>query len=243
MTVAVGLTAWRGEFPTYAGPQVLDTLETTYTSAVIDAGMLPLVIPNGLDTSLAPRMVEILDGLILTGGGDIDPATYGRLPQRVEKSDIAVDRFEIALVAAAREARKPVLAICRGLQLLNVALGGTLTQDVTAPGSAHEPIAEGYDPDEAEERRHPVTLDPAGVLASVFEATDIKVNTLHHQGVDQLAPGLIVEGVAPDGLIEAARCDGSWWAIGVQWHPERLEGEMQQQLFGAFKKELERPSR
>ncbi|MDH3189702.1 MAG: gamma-glutamyl-gamma-aminobutyrate hydrolase family protein, partial [Acidimicrobiia bacterium] len=146
-----------------------------------------------------------------------------------------VDAFEIAVVEAARDQNKPLLAICRGLQLLNVALGGTITQDVTRPGTAHEPFPESADPDEVNQRRHNVHFEPGSLLASWYEGSELKVNTLHHQGIDRLAPGLIVEGRADDGLIEAARCDDAWWSIGVQWHPERMDADMQQPLFSRFK--------
>ena len=234
-----GLTAWRGQFPTYAGPQNLDTLEVTYSRAVIDAGMSPLIIPNGQDPSTAPGVVASVDCLILTGGSDIDPEMYGERRLRVEEDDIEVDRFEVALVRAARVANKPVLAICRGLQLLNVALGGTLTQDVTSPRSAHEPIDEGYDTDELDRRRHPVSLDEGGLLARVYGSAEIKVNSMHHQGVAELADELIAEGHAPDGLVEAARCRGDWWAVGIQWHPERLPADERDPIFIELRRAVE----
>lgn len=236
MRSLIGVTAWRGEFPTYAGPQALNTLEVTYSDAVVAAGMMPVIIPNGLDPALAPEFVSSFDGLVLTGGGDIDPSIYHRDRWRVEESDIEIDRFEIALVKAARSSGTPLLAICRGLQLLNVALGGTINQDVTAPATAHEPIDESHRPEELELRRHPVAFEPAGLLAAIFETEELKVNTLHHQGIDQIGPGLVVEARAPDGLIEAARHEGKWWAVGVQWHPERMEREHNRRLFDAFRK-------
>lgn len=234
----VGVTGWRGEFPTYAGPQTLDTLETTYSHALIDAGMVPVIIPNGQSPGAATEVVARVDGLVLTGGSDIDPEMYGGPRQRVEDDDIEVDRFEVALVRAARSADKPVLAICRGLQLLNVALGGTLVQDVTSPGGAHEPVEEGHDPEELERRRHPVLLSDDGLLSRVYGSTEIKVNSLHHQGVGALADELIAEGQAPDGLIEAARYRGSWWAVGIQWHPERLPIADRDPLFDALREAL-----
>ncbi len=235
----VGLTALRDEYPTWAGPQILQTLEDTYSNGVIESGMIPLVIPNGQSPESAARIVASLDGLILTGGNDIDPEMYGKERVRVEGADIAVDRFEVALVAEARKQGKPVLAICRGLQLLNVALGGTLTQDVTAAGTAHEPVSDADDPDEVEGRRHAVSLEKHGVLASLFGSDELKVNTLHHQGVDRLSDELIIEARAPDGLIEAARCRGSWWAIGIQWHPERLTSGERSPLFLGLRAAIE----
>ena len=142
----VGMTAWRGEFPTYAGPQILHTLETQYSDAVIESGMVPLIIPNRQNPGSATRIVNAVDGLLLTGGTDIDPEMYGERRERVEGDDIGVDRFEVALVREARAQDKPVLAICRGLQLMNVALGGSLRQDVAKSGSAHESRHQAGDP-------------------------------------------------------------------------------------------------
>ncbi len=236
----VGVTPWRGEFPTYAGPQILHTLETQYSDAVIESGMIPFIIPNGQNPDAASRIIQAVDGLLLTGGTDIDPEMYGEGRERVEGADIGVDRFEVALLREARAQGKPVLAICRGLQLINVAFGGSLRQDVGKLGSAHEPIEAGFDPDEAEQRRHPVHLEEDALLADVFGLRELKVNTLHHQGIDRLAEELIVEGRAPDGLVEAARYEGSWWALGVQWHPERLDSEHRSPLFEALEKAIRR---
>ncbi len=141
------------------------------------------------------------------------------------------------MVTAARAQDKPVLAICRGLQLLNVALGGTLAQDVLVSGTAHELINKDTDRVELNARRHVVQLEPESVLAGLYQSSEAKVNTLHHQGIERLAPELIVEARTDDGLIEAARCDGAWWALGVQWHPERMEGE-HRELFHAFREAI-----
>ena len=104
-------------------------------------------------------------------------------------------------------------------------------------GTAHELITDDTDTDELNARRHVVQLEPDSILTGLYGSSEAKVNTLHHQGLGELAPGLIVEGRTDDGLIEAARCDGSWWALGVQWHPERMHGE-HHQLFGAFREAI-----
>lgn len=235
----VGITAWRRSLDTFLGTERLQTLSTYYTDAVIAAGMTPVMFPNGQDSKVAPRLVEMVDGLLISGGDDVDPRTYGAAPVEAKGQDAAVDRFEIALVEAARDQDKPVLAICRGLQLLNVALGGTLSQEVTAAGTVHDLINDDTDPVELNQRRHVVSLSDGSVLSRAFGAGELKVNTLHHQGVADLAPQLIVEGRTEDGLVEAARCEGDWWALGVQWHPERMDLAHQGPLFDAFRQALE----
>ena len=172
----------------------------------------------------------------MSGGDDVDPATYGQEPTHSKHFDPEVDRFEIAILEAAREQGKPVLAICRGLQILNVAMGGTLHQEVTSPGGVHDTF-QGVTPDEMNARRHVVRFEEGSVLAGLYGAGEAKVNTLHHQGIDRLGDGLVVEAVAEDGLVEGVRHDGDWWALGVQWHPERMEGE-HRRVFAAFREAM-----
>jgi putative glutamine amidotransferase len=234
----VGITAWRRTLDTYYGADRLQTLSTFYTDSIIDAGMIPVMLPNGQDPADAARLVTGLDGLLLSGGDDVDPESYGVKENISRGHDRDVDRFEIALVQAAREQGKPVLAICRGLQLLNVALGGTLNQDVTSDEGVHERFTDTTTAEEMNARRHVVRFEEGSLLADLYGSVEAKVNTLHHQGVEDLAPALVIEGRTDDGLIEAARCDGSWWALGVQWHPERMEGD-HQSIFSAFRRAIE----
>jgi putative glutamine amidotransferase len=232
----VGVTSWRRTVDTLYGPDDLQTLSTRYIDSLGAAGLTPLIFPARLDPSEADRLVAGVDGVILSGGDDVDPSMYGAEVTETVRNDPAVDRFEIAVVEAAREQGKPLLAICRGLQLLNVALGGTLQQEVTSDGGVHDLISDDYD--EMTARRHVVRFEEGSLLADLYGASEAKVNSLHHQGVADLAPDLIVEGRADDGLIEAARCAGSWWAVGVQWHPERLDGD-HHSLFRAFREAIE----
>lgn len=237
MRPLVAVTAWRRELDTFLGRESLQTLSNYYTDALIDSGMTPIMFPNGQDPDEAERLVAIVDGVLLSGGDDIDPMSYGAENDSSRGQSKEVDDFEIAVVKAARNQAKPVLAICRGLQLLNVALGGTINQEVLETGTAHELISEETDRDELNARRHVVQLEPDSILSGLYGSSEAKVNTLHHQGVDQLAPGLVVEGRTDDGLIEAARCEGNWWALGVQWHPERMDGE-HHHLFKVFAEAL-----
>ncbi|HEU4894423.1 MAG TPA: gamma-glutamyl-gamma-aminobutyrate hydrolase family protein [Acidimicrobiia bacterium] len=235
MKPVVGITSWRRTLDTFYGPDRLQPLSTYYTDSVVAAGMTPLLIPAGLDPSEAPALIGLVDGLLLSGGDDVDPGGYGAENTASVKTDPDVDQFEIALVEAAREAGKPVLAICRGLQLLNVAFGGSLHQEVTSEGGTHDVIT--GDHEEMNARRHVVTFEPGSLLASLYGASETKVNTLHHQGIERLAEGLVVEGKTDDGLVEAARLDGDWWVLGVQWHPERLDGD-HQRIFEAFREAI-----
>lgn len=236
MRPTAGVTAWRRTLDTFYGPDRLQTLSTYYSDSLLAADILPVIFPNGQPSDNADNLVGLVDGVLISGGDDLDPATYGEEPAGSKSFDPEVDQFEIALVAAARRQGKPVLAICRGLQLLNAAMGGTLAQEVTSPGGIHDTF-DGVSPEEMNARRHTIQFEDDSLLADLYGSTEVKVNTLHHQGIADLGEGLIVEGTTDDGLIEAVRCDGAWWAIGVQWHPERMDGD-HQRLFSAFREAM-----
>jgi putative glutamine amidotransferase len=234
MRPLVGITSWRRTLDTYYGADPLHTLTTYYVDSVIAAGMTPVIIPNGQDPAEASRLMSTLDGLLLSGGDDVDPASYGEDVTASKRHDISVDRFESALIDAARDQGKPVLAICRGLQILNVSLGGSLRQEVNGDSDAHPALRAGMTPDDWDARAHVVGFEDHSTLSTIYASSEAKVNSLHHQGIDRLAEGLTVEGRTEDGLIEAVRGDGDWWVLGVQWHPERLEGD-HQRIFTAFR--------
>ena len=213
----------------------------SFIAAVAEgANALPLIIPALGDWHNAQALVRRVDGLLLTGSpSNIEPHHYQGEPSRPDTiHDPKRDATTLPLIRAAVAAGVPVLAICRGLQELNVALGGTLHQNVhELPGrmdhrsDKSKPIAERFGP------CHPVRLAEDGVLARLAGGTEIIVNSLHAQGIDRLAPGLAVEAVAPDGTIEAVRVDGArGFALGVQWHPERWfrEESASKALFKAF---------
>jgi putative glutamine amidotransferase len=169
----VGITSWRRTLDTFYGPDRLQTLSTYYTDSVASAGMTPVLFPAGLDPSEAPRLVALVDGVLISGGDDVDPSGYDAENTASTKTDPEVDRFEVAVLDAAREVNKPVLAICRGLQILNVALGGSLRQEVTSEGGIHE-LIDG-DHEEMNARRHAVTFEPESHLASLYGASETKV--------------------------------------------------------------------
>jgi putative glutamine amidotransferase len=200
-------------------------VEEHYLTAVIDAmGGIPVIIPALAEQLDQHALLQRLDGLVLTGGvSNIEPSRYGHI---AEQSDCARDpqrdATNFGLIPRAIALGLPILGICRGLQELNVALGGTLHQRVQlVPGKmdhrepAVDALEQQYGP------AHPVTLQPGGVLAGLSEQREIIVNSLHGQGIDRLADGLRVEALAADGLIEAVSLpSAAAFTVAVQWHPE-----------------------
>lgn len=230
----IGIVVWRRGLRTPLGdPEILHALSDAYVSAFSDGGVTPLLIPNGRPLDEVGVFLDRIDGLALSGGGDVDPATYGASNERSYDTAIDVDLWERALIVEARNRRLPLLAICRGIQILNVAHGGTLHQEILAPGTIHEPLS-GKSGAEILATNHPVSLVEGGALHGIYGTTDLTVNTIHHQAIDRLGDGLDVEGTAPDGIVEAVRSsDPDWWCVGVQWHPER-NGNRDGALFESF---------
>lgn len=196
-------------------------LNVAYLQAVTDAGMVPLVTPPLDDRTAADGILRSVDGLILTGGEDVDPARYGA--SRHEKTyppHPHRDAWELALLDAAHRRRLPTLAICRGIQIVNVAFGGTLVQHLPEewPGVLQH--------DETGDRAalvHPVAVAPGSRLADLLGATIVDANSSHHQAVADPGAGLHVTAHAPDGVIEGLEWTGDdWWLTAVQWHPEEL---------------------
>jgi putative glutamine amidotransferase len=185
-----------------------------YVEAVVVAGGLPVLLPI-LSPELAPVALRDLDGLLCSGGGDLDPAVYGQAPHPdVYGIDPARDAWELALVAAAAV---PVLGICRGSQLLNVASGGTLVQHVPdRTAVVHR------DMERKRELVHDVDVQPGTRLHAVVGALRLGVNSLHHQAVDQVGAGYQAVAWAPDGTVEAIEALGDRPVLAVQWHPELL---------------------
>ena len=211
-------------------------LNAAYLVALEAAGIIPVVSPPSADVESAASLLERVDGLVLTGGEDVDPAHYraARHPA-TDDAHTARDAWELALADAARRRAMPVLAICRGMQVINVALGGTLIQDI--PSERPTSIAHA-DPVARRERVHPITCEPGSRLEAALGARALAVNSSHHQAVDRIAPGLRVSARAPDGIIEGLETvDDGWWVIGAQWHPEELVSTPEswdRALFAAF---------
>ena len=198
-------------------------LNVQYVTAVEEPGGTAVLLTPGHDAESVERLVGIAHGLVLTGGEDVDPALYGAAPHaRCDEPDPLRDRGEIALVRRAAELRMPLLAICRGIQVLNVAFGGTLHQDIPTDcpsDTAHRPGGA------RDARCHDVTVADGSRLAAALGAVRLGVNRLHHQAPALAARSLRVVATAPDGVIEGREpADPSWWAVAVQWHPEELTG-------------------
>ncbi|MBL0944316.1 MAG: type 1 glutamine amidotransferase [Hydrogenophaga sp.] len=205
----------------------LQYIEASLAHWVLAHGAVAFMVPAVThDSRHAARHLKVeqvvheLDALVLQGGADVAPETYGQKPLKDEwRGDLVRDRYELALLRCFLAQKKPVLGVCRGAQLLNVAFGGTLYQDIaTQCQSAHEHIdVELYDQFE-----HDVTFIQGSPLAELYpKATQLRVTSIHHQAVAELGKGIEVEAVSTlDGLVEAFRCTGEAYARGVQWHPE-----------------------
>jgi len=218
------------------GPRV--RVNDAYVRALQGAGLVPLIVPPSLTLEEARAVVAGAAGIVLSGGEDVGPARYGTAahPATQQPHD-GRDATELALVEAARDARRPVLAICRGLQLLNVALGGTLVQDL--PSQRPSDIAHARD-DAPTQRVHGLSVVAGSRLAAALGATKLEINSLHHQAIDRLAPSLRATAHAPDGVIEGVETMDDWWVLAAQWHPEELVGDSQpwdRGFFEAFAKE------
>ena len=211
-----------------------------YADALVRTGLLPTLAPT-LPAGLAPSALDGVDGLVLSGGVDIDPALFGQLPSpHLGIVDAGRDAFELALFRAARERGLPVLGICRGIQLVAVAAGGTLHQHLPdVPGThQHEQRDRGGDP------LHPVRLGADSVLLDLVGADGWAdgwtVNSHHHQAVDAAPGGYRVTARADDGVVEALEADGESFVLAVQWHPEMAFARHPAQLapFVAFARAL-----
>jgi putative glutamine amidotransferase len=211
------------------------TVNQAYTDAILAAGLIPLVVPP-MSGGGAVAILDAVRGLVLTGGEDVDPARFGaaRHPATGPANELR-DSIELALATEAAARGMPALAICRGVQVMNVALGGTLVQDI--PSELSTKIE--HDARAARASRvHDVVIDGDTRLAGIVGATAIATNSFHHQSVDRVAAGLRVVARSPDGVVEAVECtDREWWAVGVQWHPEELTAtaeDWDRRLFDAF---------
>ncbi|NLJ58909.1 MAG: gamma-glutamyl-gamma-aminobutyrate hydrolase family protein [Tissierellia bacterium] len=187
--------------------------------ALIEAGSIPLMLPVTADDELIDEYLKVVDGIYFSGGGDVNPLIYGEDPiKEIKDIDYERDEFEIKLFKKAAALNIPMLGICRGEQVMNVAAGGSLYQDIYAqiPGvNGHSPkfTSGGYP-------HHKVKIMENSILHSVFKANEININSYHHQAVKNIAKGFKVTALSEDGVIEAIESEELTFAVGIQWHPE-----------------------
>ncbi|HSM24411.1 MAG TPA: gamma-glutamyl-gamma-aminobutyrate hydrolase family protein [Anaerolineaceae bacterium] len=224
-----------------AGKELSDTniqkicLIDKYTQAIIHSGGIPLIIPTGISENSIPTIFQSINGILLTGGGDIEtqrfkgddhPKVYGIDPDR--------DHLEIELVLAAIKYNKPLLGICRGIQVINVTLGGDLFTDI----SDQKPAALRHDwfPNHPRDLlAHKVVIETDSTLLKIVKLTQFKVNSLHHQAIRNLSKQLTASAFSPDGIIEAVELKNHPYLIGVQWHPEWIYSmEPTTRIFNSF---------
>ncbi len=191
-----------------------------YIHAVQQAGGVPVLLPAQLTSAARDALWSRLDALVLTGGGDIDPARYGQSPHpTVYEVSAPRDDLELDLTRRALDEGVPMLAICRGIQVLNVALGGTLVQDIpSATGS----LIQHSQKDKRHVPTHPVKIETGSRLAEILGSVALEVNTLHHQSIDVPGDGVRVVAHSPDGIVEGAEVPAHPFSVAVQWHPEEL---------------------
>jgi putative glutamine amidotransferase len=219
MRPVIGITTRPKQVQTSGGELGADTLQHTYRDAVAASGAIPVLLaPVGIDD--VDRLLDRVDGLVLTGGGDIHPRFYGSaVNEAMYDIHESRDVFEIELARRAAARGLPTLAICRGMQVVNVAFGGSLVEDIPDEyGTQHAVLGEG-----AFERHQPVRLAAGCELAGLFGTTELKVNSIHHQSVRRIAPGFVEVAWGDDGVVEAIEPVGNGWPLlAVQWHPEYL---------------------
>lgn len=208
-------------------------LRASYVEAVAAAGGIPVLLPCRLEADPA-EYACVVDGLLLAGGGDLDPFYYGEEP-RVDNGSIdpVADAFELGLARCFLVAGRPVLGICRGMQVLNVAAGGDLHQDLrTATGTELEHFQKAP----PWHGTHMIRVQEGSGLGAVLGEERLRVNSFHHQAVRRVAPGFVAVATAGDGVIEAIERPGNGFALGVQWHPERMHAcsEAARRIFRAL---------
>jgi anthranilate synthase component 2/putative glutamine amidotransferase len=225
MTV-IGLTTYAETARMLVWHREFALLHTSYLAATERAGGIPILLPPQPPGG-ADEVLDRLDALVLTGGADVDPARYGEVPaERTSAPRVQRDEWEMALARGALDRDIPLLAICRGLQILNVVLGGSLHQHLPdlAGHDGHQPSPGVFGPVD-------VAIEPETRTAELI-GSRVRVSCHHHQALARLAPGLVVTGRADDGTVEAVEAPGYSFAIGVQWHPE--ENSEDDRLFTAL---------
>lgn len=213
-----------------------------YTRSVEEAGGIPLLLPVYQSEEDLVSILNTVDGVLISGGNDIDPLLYGELdrgkcgriiPER-DRQDIAMAKY------IAMQTSKPMLCICRGIQVLNVAMNGSLYQDLDSDGSFNKHVTKNYPMNAV---THHVSIAQDSLLFQIMQKASLGVNSFHHQSIKAIGNGLRVTAKSEDGVIEAVELDGAEFVLGVQWHPEKMyDSEEQQKIFAAFVESAKRKS-
>lgn len=212
----------------------------TYIDAIVAAGGAPLLIPLVDDEVVLRALYDRIDGLLFAGGGDVDPFYYGEEPiPELGTVDPLRDRVELPLVRWAAADGKPILGICRGVQVINVALGGSLYQDIPAQIKSDLVHDSSYTYKDWTYMAHELRLAPDSKLAQILGTEPFPINSLHHQSLKAIAPGLRAVGWAPDGVVEAVEGNNGHFLIGVQCHPEALQAEADPRWRALFRQFVE----
>lgn len=212
----IGITTYEEEVKGY------HTLNTNYINAVFNAGGIPITIPIIHDEEDYDYYLNIIDGIIFSGGIDVSPLSYGENPINEVKNISSIrDKYELGLLKRAYEKKLPILGICRGCQLINVSLGGTLYQDI----NVQVPNALGHcpGPQLLEELYHAINIKEGTRLHSIFDKKRIYVNSFHHQAINKLGENIKIAAISDDGIVEAIESTDDRFLIGVQFHPEALQ--------------------
>lgn len=224
----IGIITNHGPDPLYTFPGYPRiSLNDDYPRSIRQSGGVPVLLPPSTDLQVLSDQLSLVDGLVLAGGPDVDPQLYGQQPMALCQSPSPVrDAFEFEALRLARGAGMPVLGICRGMQLVNAFLGGTLFQDLSYAGTLQKHMDTGN----PSQPLHSVTIKPDSFLDEAWGVRTARVNSFHHQAVDQLAPGLEAVAHSEDGLVEAVEYTGDEFdLVAVQWHPEMMSAANAQQ--------------
>lgn len=197
----------------------LQYIQRHYLDWIVVGGGIPVILPVLNKTEAAVEIISRLDGLVLTGGVDVDPSLYGENNSHSLGCDILRDNMELALIREARRQCKAIMAICRGIQILNVAFEGSLFQDIAS--QIDGALKHNRAADEPE-NYHQVLLTRRSIFNDLFDGEEIRANSSHHQAINTLGKGLTILAAAKDGVVEAVECPDDRCTFGVQWHPERM---------------------
>lgn len=220
--------------------KAFDYIKHEYYEAILRAGGIPVLLPNVEAAEAIKEQINSIDGLLLTGGGDMHPNHFGQKPHsKLGPTTRDRDNFEFEAFGLAINDEKPVLGICRGHQVINIAMGGTLYQDLSC---INRPTLRHADPRQTTKVFHKVKIARGSKLYKILGSSDIETNSSHHQVIDKLGSGLEAVAWAPDGLVEAVEHSRYNFVIGVQWHPEGImKRQHSRRIFAAFvKKAAER---